>query len=75
MKNKSEAVKGDDYKGPDADHPTYGITITNVWLDLRGRPQPHGNMIEVYRNEAVRDRVLYLLQTYGLTDKDDTSCE
>ncbi|KRE08145.1 hypothetical protein ASE61_00575 [Bosea sp. Root670] len=62
----AEAVIGDDYQRPDQDHPTFGITITNAWRNIRGKPQPHGNMIEVYRTKEVRDRVLYLLQTYGL---------
>jgi hypothetical protein len=65
---RAEAVLGDDYKKPGSDHPTFGITITNAWLDLRGRPQPHGNMIEVYRTKALRDRVLHLLQKHGLED-------
>lgn len=63
------ATKGDDYKNSGETHHTYGITVSNVWQDFRREWQPHGNIIEVYREEALRDRVLHLLQTYGVTEQ------
>lgn len=62
------AKKGDDYKHDDEDHKTFGIDVTNCWRDIRGNLREHGSMIQVYRSEALRDRVLYLLQTYGFGD-------
>jgi len=69
MRPTSIASKGDDYHSKDATHPTYGITVSNMWQDVRRDWQPHGNVIEVYRDEILRDRVLHLLQTHGVSDQ------
>ncbi len=45
-------IIGDDFKEDGADHKTYGITQTN--------PQ-HENIIEVYKDKALRDRILEYL--------------
>lgn len=62
------ASVGDDYKNSDEDHKTFGINVANSWRDIHGNLREHGNMIAVYRSEALRDRIIYLLQTYGFGD-------
>ena len=63
---QKEAVIGDDFLGDGDSHKTFGITIRNASIDRAGAPHDHRNMVEVYADEALRDRILQLLQTHGV---------
>lgn len=47
-------VKGDDYRDKDSTYHTYGIDNLETG---------HGNQIEVYRDESLRDQIIKLLNS------------